>query len=214
MEASFWIRAWEEGRTNFHQSEFNAKLTKFFPTFSYEKNQKVLVPLCGKSKDMLWLKNEGLQVDGVELYESAVESFFAENKLVAKVEELAPFKVFSSAGITLLVGDFFKLAKPLHYDFIYDRASLVALPLSMRSSYAQVIKNSLKAGGKYLLIVFEYDQAQVDGPPFSISDEEVRRLYQDDFVITLMESEELPAAEGKFAALGTLRQNVYVLEKQ
>lgn len=214
MDASFWISAWEEGRTGFHQTQFNTKLTKYFPTFSPKAKQKVLVPLCGKTKDMIWLKDQGLVVTGVELYQEAVESFFVENNLLPTTEIKDPFTLYHSENITLLVGDFFKLAPSQSYDFIYDRASLVALPQQMRAAYARVISHSLKVGGKYLLVVFEYDQTKLEGPPFSISDDEVRRLYQDEFSIELMESESLATDEGKFQAINSLKQNVYILEKK
>ena len=69
MEKEFWINAWNTGRTAFHQGKFHEKLTEFFPSLKPQKGQRVLVPLCGKSVDMLWLQNQGLSVHGVELHE-------------------------------------------------------------------------------------------------------------------------------------------------
>ncbi len=31
MEPQFWIKAWNEGRTAFHQGEVHEKLLKYFP---------------------------------------------------------------------------------------------------------------------------------------------------------------------------------------
>ncbi len=62
MDAQFWINAWNEGRTNFHQQNYHEKLLQFFPPLGPHKGQSVLVPLCGKSKDMLCLSNLGLKV--------------------------------------------------------------------------------------------------------------------------------------------------------
>jgi hypothetical protein len=101
-----------------------------------------------------------------------------------------PTKISSSAA-----GDFFKLNDNDTYDFIYDRASLVAMPFPMRKSYAQVIRQSLKKGGKYLLIVYEYDQSKLYGPSLSIDDNEIHELYEDQFTITLMETKQ-PTKEG------------------
>ena len=47
----------------------------------------VLVPLCGKSLDMIWLAQQGHRVIGVELSDVAVESFFSENGLEAQWQE-------------------------------------------------------------------------------------------------------------------------------
>lgn len=207
MEAQFWINAWNEGRTGFHLEKFNPKLIHHFPGLRPQPGQKVLVPLCGKTKDLLWLSEQGLKVHGVELYEKAVESFFSENDLTPEKVQDQFFKNYISKNITISVGDFFKLDAFDSYDFIYDRASLVALPSSMRKNYAEVVTRSLKPGGKYLLVVFEYDQSKMDGPPFSIDANEVHRLYQDHFTIKFVEVEKVPSNE-------LLNQKVYILEKK
>lgn len=214
MDPQFWIKAWNEGRTNFHQANYHGKLTEYFPRLAPQKGQKVLVPLCGKSKDLLWLHELSLQVHGVELHEQAVKAFFAENGLVSpKIVRDQNFTHYIHKDIVISCGDFFKLGENNTCDLIYDRGSLVALPSPMRKSYAQVIKQSLKKGGKYLLIVYEYDQSKMDGPPFNVDDSEIRELYEDQFAIKLMESER-PDNEGpRLSSLESLKQKVYILEK-
>ncbi len=216
MDSQFWINAWNEGRTGFHQADFNDKLLQYFPQLQAKEKQKVLVPLCGKTKDLLWLRDQKLDVHGIELHEDAVKAFFNENQLAnVKIENTHHFTNYTSEGIRVSTGDFFKLDHENYYDFVYDRASLVALPFSMRKEYAEVIKRSLKKGGKCLLIVYEYDQAKLEGPPFSINDDEVHRLYNDAFIIELMESQR-PLKEGsRLMTLDeSLKQKVYVLEKK
>jgi thiopurine S-methyltransferase len=214
MDSQFWITAWNEGRTNFHQGDYHDKLLEYFPQLNPEKEQRVLVPLCGKSKDLLWLQGLNLLVHGIELHDQAVESFFEENALSPlKKTQDQDFTHYGHENIVISCGDFFKLSENDTYDFIYDRASLVALPSPMRKSYALVIKQSLKKGGKYLLIVYEYDQAKLDGPPFSVDASEIRELYGDQFTIKLMESKQ-PTKEGpRLSSLGSLKQKVYILEK-
>lgn len=215
MDAQFWINAWDVGRTGFHQETYHEKLTEYFPKLNPHKGQKVLVPLCGKTKDLLWLHSQGLHVHGVELYSQPVEAFFSENKLspVTKKED-NHFITYTFENIVISCGDFFKLNEKETYDFIYDRASLVALPEFMRKNYAQVIKRSLKTGGQYLLIVYEYDQTELEGPPFSVNEEEIQVLYGDQFSIKLMESKK-PVKEGpRLTPLDSLRQKVYLLAKR
>ncbi len=215
MEPEFWIKSWEESRTGFNQQQYHAKLTQYFPQMQPQAGQSVLVPLCGKTIDMVWLASLGLQVHGVELYSGAVEDFFAENKFESVCKtECADFIDHAHQNIRISCGDFFKLNKTNSYDFIYDRAALVALPDSMRVDYARVICDSLKVGGKYLLIVYEYDQSKMEGPPFSISKTEIERLYADAFDIQLMESEK-PKSEGpRLSAVEGMRQNVYLLQRR
>lgn len=214
MDSQFWIKSWTDGRTAFNQQQYHDKLMQFFPQLNPQSGQSVLVPLCGKTIDMVWLAGLGLHVHGVELFSGAVEDFFSENKLqpVEKSQEHNFVKYFFQ-NILISCGDFFKLKKDNGYDFIYDRAALVALPASMRKNYAQVIKQSLKRGGKYLLIIYEYDQSKMDGPPFSIRDDEIQSLYADQFSIKLMEIKK-PSNEGsRLAAIESLHQKVYILEK-
>lgn len=214
MEAEFWIKTWNEGKTAFHQLDYHEKLTQYFPQLNASKGQRVLVPLCGKSVDMLWLHNQGLHVHGVELHEQAVQSFFMGNKLapVNKTQD-ADFVHYAFENILISSGDFFKLNGKSAYDFIYDRAALVALPFEMRKAYAGVIRSALRKGGKYLLIVYDYDQSKMEGPPFSVSSQEIHDLYQDQFNIRLME-EKQPVNEGaRLEAVKGLQQRVYFLEK-
>jgi thiopurine S-methyltransferase len=67
--------------------------------------------------------------------------------------------------------------------------------------------------GKYLLIVYEYDQSKLDGPPFSVDANEIHELYQDRFTLKLMEGKP-PTKEGpRLSSLDSLKQKVYILEK-
>lgn len=215
MDAKFWITAWEEGRTNFHRSQFNEKLLQFFPSLNPKKGEKVLVPLCGKTKDLIWLGQNGLSVHGVELYSRPVEEFFPENHLEPVIKNQDQnFTHYSYQNLTISCGDFFKVQGSDVYDLIYDRASLVALPFEMRKDYAKVITRVLKPKGKCLLIVYEYDQTKMEGPPFSVSEEEVHQLYEDRFNIKLVESESPPNEGTRLSAVLNLKQKVYILEKK
>lgn len=214
MDAEFWTKAWNEGRTNFHQPTYHEKLVKYFPRLNPEAGQSVLVPLCGKSKDLLWLHQLGLHVHGVELHAQAVEDFFSENRLqpVQKNQD-SNFKCYAYQNILIRCGDFFKLGKTDAYDLIYDRGALVALPETMRQDYARVVQQALKKGGKYLLIVYEYDPSKMDGPPFSIQDSEIQKLYGDRFKIDLIESQKPDREGARLAAVEDLKQKIYILEK-
>jgi thiopurine S-methyltransferase len=214
MEADFWIKAWNEGKTGFHRSEFHEKLVEYLPPLQPQKGQRVLVPLCGKSKDLLWLAGTGLEVQGVELHEPAVQAFFEENKLGSpQVARDPDFIRYSQGNITISCGNFFKFAAPQPFDFVYDRAALVALPAPMRQQYALAIQKLLKRGGRCLLIVYEYDQSRLEGPPFSVTAEEIYRLYADAFTLHRMEARRPPNDGPRLSAVEGLLQVVYVLEK-
>ncbi len=213
MDAEFWIKAWDEGRTNFHQKSYNEKLLQFFPLLNPLKDERVLIPLCGKTKDIIWLQSLGLHVRGVELYDRAVEEFFSEHNLPFELKPGPVFKNYVSGDLVISCGDFFKLGEENVYDLVYDRAALVALPESMRKEYAAVVTKSMRPGGKCLLIVYEYDQAKLEGPPFSVSESEVHSLYGKDFTIKLMENQRPDKEGSRLSETVSLTQKVYILQK-
>ena len=112
MTPEFWHQRWQRGEIGWHSDAVNRHLTEYWPRLGVPAGACVLVPLCGKSLDMLWLAGEGYVVVGVELSEQAVAAFFDENGLNAAVTDLAPhpFRRWSVDEITLLVGDFFDLS--------------------------------------------------------------------------------------------------------
>ncbi len=69
------------------------------------------------------------------------------------------------------------------FDTIYDRASLVAIQPALRHDYVTLMGELLRPGGTILLIAFDRratttESAKLDGPPFSVDEAEVRRLFE------------------------------------
>jgi len=181
MHASFWHSRWQSNQIGFHQAQVNAYLQQQWPALALESGARVLVPLCGKSLDMLWLAGQGLQVLGVELSGRAVEDFFAEHQLVPQVEQSGAFKVYRCDDIEIRCGDFFALTAEdvKGCTALYDRAAVIALPVEMRKRYVEHLSAILPLSAKGLLITLDYDQSQIDGPPFAVTDGEVQRLFAD-----------------------------------
>src|SRR5512138_1105185 len=76
MKRDFWLERWERGETGFHQDEINPYLLQHWPELHVAPGGEVFVPLCGKSLDMVWLRERGYFVLGVELSPIAVQDFF------------------------------------------------------------------------------------------------------------------------------------------
>lgn len=171
-----WLSRWQEGRTGWHETGGNAALKKYWPKVASGK--RVLVPLCGKSADLLWLAQQGLEVVGVELSEIAVRDFFAEAGLqfeVCDADGLTRYRCREPA-ITIVCGDYFDFSDEL-FDALYDRASLIALPSETRPAYVGHMKTLLKPDAVQLLLTLEYDQSVAAGPPFSVLPDEVRSYW-------------------------------------
>lgn len=180
MEKDFWLGRWERGETGWHQSEVEPGLVTHFPKTG---PRRVLVPLCGKSLDLTWLASQGHEVVGVELSEMACRAYFNENNLAPTEAQEGPFHVFRAGGITLLQGDFFALSPEIlgPIDAIYDRAALIALPPELRKNYSILIQKLVRTCARpnfvHLQIVLERSPQDDKGPPFSIPEQELERLY-------------------------------------
>ena len=60
---------------------------------------------------------------------------------------------------------------------VYDRGSLGALPPAMRRDYAEHLHRLFPNGARMLLVTFDYPPAEMNGPPFAVTEAEVRELY-------------------------------------
>lgn len=215
MNRDFWQARWDEGRIGFHQDEINPYLQRYWQRLGVSPGGKVFVPLCGKSKDMLWLRAKGHAVVGVEIVPRAVEAFFTENELAAEARRQGAFTVWESEGIKLLCGDFFELTADdvAGVAGVYDRASLIALPPAMRERYAAHLRAILPDKMDVLLVTMDYPQAEMEGPPFAVTEQEVEAFYKDYFKIEQVCAEDILAANPRFQeqGLSRLQEKVYVL---
>ena len=215
MQPDFWHERWMLQQIGFHQEAINSHLMTFWPALGVEAGQQVFVPLCGKSADMLWLRSQGYDVVGVELSPLAVRAFFEENALEFTVRQQADFEVYEGDGLRLYCGDFFQLGPADLGDLhaVYDRASLVALPPDMRTAYVAHMAKLLPGGARTLLVTFDYPQHEMSGPPFSVQDEEVRRLYANACEVNLVLDMDILPHEPRFRDRGVtwLHEKVYVL---
>ncbi|MCF6280766.1 MAG: thiopurine S-methyltransferase [Candidatus Polarisedimenticolaceae bacterium] len=185
MKRDFWVQRWKKSEIGFHQQEINSHLQQYWGQLQLVAGSQVFVPLCGKSQDMLWLRAQGFRVLGVELSEIAVSDFFAESGLQPEVVRDGVFNRWQVDGLTILQGDLFELTSADLQDCvaIFDRASLIALPVEMRERYVEHIFRLFPAQVEMLLIALEYPQNEMEGPPFSVQEEEVSRLYRSRFSI-------------------------------
>ena len=188
----YWHNRWDKEQTGWHRAIYNDLLLKHWPSINAPSGGEVLVPLCGKSLDMLWLAEQGYNVVGLEMVEQAVQAFFEENKLETIADETGKHIKHSSPPFTIFQGDLFDLeAGVVQADNWYDRAAMVALPNSVREDYVKQIYNQTKPGASGLLITFAYPQEQMDGPPFALHDEDVLRFFADGFEVECLEKIDL-----------------------
>jgi thiopurine S-methyltransferase len=183
MEPRFWHERWAINQIGFNQASVNPHLLRLWPELTAMPGERVLVPLCGKSIDMVWLLNQGFHVVGAELSELAVAGFFSENGWQPTIEERGALKVYHGEGCEIWCGDFFALTPEDVGDCtaFYDRAALIALPPDLRWRYVKQLNHLLSNDACGLLVTLDYDQSLIAGPPFSVDEDEVLQLLSPDW---------------------------------
>lgn len=217
MNPEFWLENWRNNKIGFHQPVINPYLTAFWRQLDFTAGSQVFVPLCGKSLDLLWLRQQEHKVLGVEVSDLAVDSFFSENGLTYSKFKKDDFQHYQAERLTILQGDFFELtADHLQgVQGVFDRASLVALPFELRQKYVRHLTNILPSKARILLVSFEYDQSLMNGPPFSVIEAEIQALYQDSYDIELFLVQDALDLYPQFKSLGfnDLEEKVYLLQR-
>ena len=193
MEPEFWHQKWHENQIGFHQTDINPWLLEYWGRLNLCQGDLIFVPLCGKSEDMTWLVEQGFRVVGVELSEKAIKAYFDKHDENVTVTSEGSFDVWQSGSITIYKGDYFDL-EVTHLagvKAVFYRAALIALKPEMRRRYVQHYLSVGLKGIQVLLITLEYDQSLKNGPPFSVSDDEVSELFQAGDVTLQKESDVL-----------------------
>lgn len=203
LEKLFWKEKWVKHELGFHLPFVHPILKRSLTLFNLPQGARVFLPLCGKTLDIGYLLSEGYQVVGVELSEIAVSELFQELGVEPEVSEWAGGQRWSYGDLTVYQGDFFALepADLGSVDLVYDRAALVALPHEMRERYAARMP-ALTGGAPQLVITFEYDQAQMDGPPFSVPAANVAHLYGARFELEELSRKDVIENQPRFKEAG------------
>jgi len=214
MDNGFWLRRWETGEVAFHESDANRFLTRHCGRLALAEGSRVLLPLCGKTRDVAWLLSRGLRVVGVELSRLAVDRLFSELRVEPRIDGPDDMPEgwlrYQARGVDVLVGDIFALPGTVlgRVDAVFDRAALVALPGEMRTRYTRLLIELTNAA-RQLLVTYRYDQGLMDGPPFSISHAELRRHYGDRYDLTSIDGEEI---EGGLKGTRPVWEEAWLLE--
>lgn len=209
MDNEYWLQRWREGRTGWHHDDVMPLLAQHWPSLNVPRDTRVLVPLCGKSVDMLWLSQQGLRVLGADVSPIAIESFLAENHLHARTRSTAEgthYEVTNAPGgdIEIVNGDVFALPPALiaQCRAFYDRAALIAMPAPTRARFARDIYTHLPVGSRGLLITLDYPEGQMQGPPFSVDEAEILRLFDAQWKMERLERRDILATQPSFSEQG------------
>ena len=212
-----WISRWENNKIGWHADQINRQLIEYLDQLNLSPGDTIFVPLCGKTKDMLFLLENQINVIGVEMSSIAAVQFFSENNLSYSISNLDGFILYEGDGIKIYCGNYFDLeVNHLHeVKAVYDRASLIALDEGLRQKYVKHLNDIIVEDVRILLLTLNYPQHQRSGPPFAVSRYEGDELFRGSFQCRELEFFNDIENEPMFQNLGVdfVEKAVYLLQK-
>ncbi|HEX4241835.1 MAG TPA: thiopurine S-methyltransferase [Steroidobacteraceae bacterium] len=208
MHPQFWHERWRIGQIGFHQPMIEPELERHWPALGLRPQSRIFVPLCGKTLDLVWLRERGHEVLGVEISTIAIEAFCLENGVLARRRACdADMDRFEADGYALYRGDLFALTLDDVRDVagVYDRASLMSWPPELRSRYVDALTRLTSTGAITLLVVLEYAPSEMPGPPFSVSAVDLDALYGGNHSIGELSRRDILNNEPRLRAKGLTR---------
>jgi len=187
MKNNYWLDKWQTNDIAFHEQDINADLIAYANELNLKPGEHIFVPLCGKTKDMLWLAERGFHVAGIELSPIACSDFFAELNVTPDITTQSKFTKYQFNNIELFCGDLFNLTNsdlPIIHA-VYDCKALIALPPDLRKRYIDHIVSCTGTKIRILLLTRETN-CQVKPPPFPVNKNEVNSLYGPYFDVQLL----------------------------
>ena len=186
MERNDWDARWSAGRIGFHQPAPHALLARHLRLF--DGAASVLVPLAGKATDLDLLATVVPKVVANEFIEAAARAYFTERALTPREGRRGTALELTEGAVTYLVDDFFALQPGETYAAFFDRAALVAVRPVDRPRYVESLVRLTHPGSNGLLITVEYDQSEMDGPPFAVDEATLRALFTAHFDVSEVET--------------------------
>ena len=202
-----WKAGWRANEIPFHLSHVQPLLTRCWGELGLLAQDRVFVPLCGKSLDVMWLHQQGHPVVGVELSPVALGALFKAAHLRPRRQTEGALVGWRAPGLELFGGDFFALtaAQMAGVRAVYDRAALTALPEDLREAYVAHLHDILPGDCQMLLLTVE-DLDDHENASASMGQcEEIVALYAGYFAIELLRAEYHGAAPDGLTSAGAVR---------
>lgn len=194
--SDFWLDFWKTKMTEVDFSLIDQIIIDHIDKLKLKPNDHILVPLCGKSKTLLWLLKEGYTVTGIELSPIACMNFFSEMGIKPSIFKNKKFIKYKYKQLEIICADFFKLeASDLtKVNAIYDCNAIIALPFDLQKKYIQHLKTFVHPQTIILLISFEID-TKIIGPPFMVKKTDLEHYFGKNFQVELIQEKKsaLPA---------------------
>ena len=149
----FWDKRFKSGVMPWDAGAVPAALQAYLQQRdAAEQARRVLIPGCGSAHEAAFLDRLGWSVVALDFSAAAVE---------------AARRNLGDWGGTLVQEDFFSHQPQAHYELIYERAFLCALPRKLWAGYGERLMQLLAPGGH--LVGYYFFGDDLKGPPFPIN---------------------------------------------
>ncbi|OWF35528.1 probable thiopurine S-methyltransferase [Mizuhopecten yessoensis] len=218
MSCKDWNERWGKKQTQFHMPKVHPMLSKCIDRLTDgKKNLRFFVPLCGKSMDLNWLLEQGHEVVGCDCSEAGCKEVFERDSIPYTTEYRQNVKSTllkaTDRKLSLYVGDFFQLQRKElgEFDCVWDRGSLVAVPVKKRQEYADIILSIMTNETRYLLDCFLVNNDIFGGPPFNCTEEEVNKYIGHQCRVEKIEERDAMTNWQKTWGLKSFVEEVYMI---
>ena len=184
-DTGYWQQLWRSGGDSFTLEEPNANLITHLDDLLPGRSnapidpRSVLVPLCGRSVDLVFLESRQRAVWGVDIAGAALQRFakdqgggVASSRTLQGHTGFRAYRLKTLPRLTLVHADFLALhprdyrdpqGAPLAggplaadddtppFDAVWDRGGLTSMPPALRVSYASLLHSLLRPGARALV---------------------------------------------------------------
>ena len=135
---------------------------------------RILNPGAGLGHDALLFAEHGFHVTALDFADSAII-------------ELKK-KAATQPNLSVLQADLFAVPEAHHgtYDYVLEHTCFCAIHPSQRETWLTAMANALKPNGILFGLFYRFDPPDDNGPPFALSEEELKRLIAPHFEIISM----------------------------
>lgn len=169
-DPTFWEHLYDRGGDGWELGEPAPPLVTFLEATSLPSG-RVAVPGCGRGHDVRFLVSRGYDAIGFDFAPAALAAARAlagRDGVPARFEQRDVFSLVPDHAGT--------------FDGVWEYTCFCAIDPERRAEYVRVLEGILKSGG-WLLACFYPIGATGGGPPFPVSEAEVRRLLSPAFRI-------------------------------
>jgi len=171
LDESFWSEKYLDGHTGWDIGYVSTPLKEYIDQLT-DKELKILIPGGGNSYEAEYLFENGFKnVSVIDISTIPLENLLK--------------RVPSFPKKNLLHLDYFELEET--YDLIIEQTFFCALNPEIRKEYVQKTHQLLKPNGKLVGLLFNIPLNN-DKPPFGGNELEYRSLFEEKFIIDIMET--------------------------